>query len=242
MSKLNKQVLYINIDDSGKVSIKEKIAVYGGILFLSKNERDKFITQYRSIINDMKCRYCPLNKNICNNKNCPELKHSNLKSSDLRRLRNYIKKYFSFAVIISNKKIYAPIISNKASKGRYLDYTLRRLIKGLIIELIENKKINPNKPLRIILNMDEQTTKSNGYYNLKEGLYEELKYGIINYNYATKHQPIIFNDLDIHLTFQKSDRSFAVQAADLVAGSTRRNALNNLEKRINFLNYKIFLP
>ena len=48
------QEIYINLDDSGKLTKKELLSVYGGIVFLSKKEKDKFITQYRSIINDIK--------------------------------------------------------------------------------------------------------------------------------------------------------------------------------------------
>ena len=68
------QEIYINLDDSGKLTNKEKISVYGGLLFLSKKEKDKFITQYRTIINDIKCSYC----NTCNKK-CPEIKNTNIK-------------------------------------------------------------------------------------------------------------------------------------------------------------------
>ena len=68
------QEVYINLDDSGKLSVHESVSVYGGILFLSKKEKDKFITQYRSIIKDIKCKYCS-NKDNCN-KNCPEIKRS----------------------------------------------------------------------------------------------------------------------------------------------------------------------
>jgi len=39
------QEIYINLDDSGKLTKKEKVSVYAGIVFLSKQEKDKFITQ-----------------------------------------------------------------------------------------------------------------------------------------------------------------------------------------------------
>lgn len=45
-------------------------------------------------------------------------------------------------------------------------------IKSTIEELIKDKKINPHKNVRLIINIDEQSTKSNGYYNLKDGLTE----------------------------------------------------------------------
>ena len=74
------QEIYINLDDSGKLTKKELISVYGGLVFLSKKEKDKFITQYRSIVNEIKCKYC---KKRCNKK-CPEIKNTNIKNSDKR--------------------------------------------------------------------------------------------------------------------------------------------------------------
>ena len=247
-NKTELQTLYINIDDSGKISSKERIAVFGGIVFLNKNEKDKFITQYKSIINDIKCKYCNFNIDNCNKSECPELKHSNLKNSDIRRMINYIKKYIVIACVINNGKIYNHIINNKAAKGRYNDYALRRTIKGIITNLIKDNRINPKNPLKIILNIDEQSTKTNGYYNLKDGLIEELKYGIINFNYGKKHKAIISGTLEIKLTYQKSDKSYVVQAADLVAGTVRRKViqfydnLSELYKNLEFVDYKIFLP
>ncbi len=245
------QTLYINLDDSGKLSTNEEILVLGGVVFLSKEEKDKFITQYRSIVDSIKCNYCQ-NK-ICKN-NCPELKHNNLSKNDKRRIINYIKKYFVIACIIENKKIYPYIINDKASKGRYTDYAIRRFIKEVITNLIEKKKMNPYKKVKLVLNIDEQSTKSNGYYNLRNGLFEELKHGITNFNYGTSYEPILFNDLEIDLTYQKSNHSYVVQAADLVAGTVRRKTLDtnfltfklnedsNLLKNLAFLDYKIFLP
>ena len=47
------QEIYINLDDSGKLTIKGHVSVYGGLVFFSKKEKDKFITQYRSIVKDI---------------------------------------------------------------------------------------------------------------------------------------------------------------------------------------------
>ncbi len=41
------QTIYINIDDSGKLVDSEKFAIYAGLVFTSKIEKDKFITQYK---------------------------------------------------------------------------------------------------------------------------------------------------------------------------------------------------
>ena len=243
------QSIYINIDDSGKLVNSEKVSIYAGLVFLSKKEKDKFITQYRSIVKDIKCKYCKKNIEECaNNKNCPELKHNMLKSKHIRRLVNYIKKYSVLCCVINNTKVYDNIKENTASRGRFLDYSLKLLIKNTVKGLIEENSINPNNPTNLIVNIDEQTTKSNGYYNLREGIFEELKYGIFNYNYSVMHNPILFGDLDVKVSYQKSEKSFSIQAADLVAGTIRRtyldniNDINEFSKKINFVNYKVFLP
>ena len=74
------QEIYINLDDSGKLTKKEKVSVYAGIVFLSKQEKDKFITQYRKIINEIKCSYCNEEKGKCTKK-CKEIKNTNIKNS-----------------------------------------------------------------------------------------------------------------------------------------------------------------
>jgi len=237
------QEVYINLDDSGKLTIKEHISVYGGIVFLSKEEKDKFITQYRAIINQIKCSYCQ-NKDSCLNI-CPEIKNTNIKSGDKRRIMNYIKKYFVVALVIKNNNVYNHIKKSKSAKGRFLDYSLRRLIKEVVKELIKCKSIDANKPVRLIINIDEQSTKSNGYYNLRDGLLEELKYGIVNYNYGAQINPIIFSDLEIKVSFQNSGKSYVVQAADLLAGTIRQKTLENQninEALSKFVDFKIILP
>ena len=132
------QEVYINLDDSGKLTSREKISVYGGLVFLSKKEKDKFITQYRSIINEIKCGYCD-NVLECDN-NCPEIKNTNIKKSDKRRLMNYIKKYYVVALVIKNDNVCKYIKENKAAKGRFIDYSIRRMIKEIVEKLI--KKAN----------------------------------------------------------------------------------------------------
>ena len=240
------QTLYICLDDSGKLSKKETLCTYGGIIFFSKNERDKFITQYRNITDSLKCKYCN-HENFCNN-SCPELKCSNIHPVHRRRIMNYIKKYYVISAIIDNTKVYPYILQDKSSKRRYLDYCVRRLIKEAIKNLIKLGKINPNRPLRIILEIDQQTTKSNGYYNLKDGLNEELIHGVSNFDYSLKVTPILHNNLDVLLTYKDSKYCLPIQAADFVAGTVRRITFYNqkdkikLYKQLSFINFKIFFP
>ena len=243
------QLICINIDDSGKLVNSERVAVYAGLVFLTKKEKDKFITQYRSIVKNIKCKYCKKNIMDCDKMtDCPELKHNMLKSQHNRQLMNYIKKYSVLSCIINNDKIFERIKNDTASRGRYLDYAIKLLIKETLKGLIKEKRIDPNKPIKLILNIDEQTTKTNGYYNLRDGIIEELKHGIINYNYGKIHEPIVYSDLEVIINYQKSEKSYLIQSADLIAGTIRRIYLRNessameLLKKLNFVNYKIFLP
>ena len=234
------QEVFINLDDSGKLSLKENFCVYGGLVFLSKKEKDKFITQYRQIINKIKCSYCPKMIGDCDKK-CP--------LSDKRWAMNYLKKYFIVALIIKNNYVYDYIIDSKSAKGRFIDYSLRRLIKEIIKNLIIYKKIDPTKSVRIIINIDQQSTKSNGYYNLSDWILEELKYGITNYNYAKKIVPILKGKVEISITYQDSNKSYVVQAADLLAGTVRRQVINNYSQNLKIdenleklVDFKIILP
>lgn len=102
-------------------------------------------------------------------------------------------------------------------------------IMKLMKFLISDEKIDPNKPIRLIINIDQQSTKSNGYYNLHDGLIEELKYGIVNFNYSSLIKPIIYSDLDILISYQDSGKSYVVQAADLLAGTIRKKAIEELD-------------
>lgn len=86
-----------------------------------------------------------------------------------------------------------------------------------------------NKPIRLIINIDQQSTKSNGYYNLHDGLIEELKYGIVNSNYFSLIKPIIYSNLDISISYQDSGKSYVVQAADLLDGTIRKKAIEELD-------------
>lgn len=233
------QEIYINLDDSGKLTTKEKISVYGGLIFLSKNEKDKFITQYKSIINQIKNKYYSQDKMVYS-----EIKNTNVMPKDKRRIINYIKKYYIVALIIKNDCVYKKIITNKASRGRFLDFAIRRMIKEIIKRLIKENKLDAQKDLKIIINIDNQTTKNNGYYNLRDGLIEELKYGIRNFNYGNTLTPIIFGNLEVKVCYQNSIKSYVVQAADILAGTIRKAVLEvsskgNLNKLVNF---KIIMP
>ena len=62
------QTVYINMDDSGVLHKNDSYCVYGGVVFIGKEARDKFIRQYKSILNGIRCNYCPIKKTNCSHK------------------------------------------------------------------------------------------------------------------------------------------------------------------------------
>ena len=214
------QIIYISLDDSGKLNTKEMFLVYGGLYFTNKKDLDHFKSVYKSIRDEI------AKKSIY--KNVDELKGYTLRNKDRLRLLRFIYKYNTTALIVDNSKIEKQdILFSKDSKGRYRDFAIKMLIKKIILKLIKDKKIDPYKSVIIIINMDQETAKTNGKYELDEGIYEELIKGIINYNYSFKTKPILYGKLDIKIYTQNSKDSIIIQASDLVANNVWRNSINN---------------
>ena len=262
----NIQIIYINMDDSGQLikgNPNELVFVYGGVFFLSQKEQENFSRQYKSLVNIIKAKYCKnfakdnnLDDNFCllhTSQNCkytcPELKSNMLKPKDRRRLLNFIKKYDTAVAVVSNYKLKDYIFDSKASKGRFKDYVIKREVKRIIENLISQNRINSKQPVKLILNLDEQSTLSNGYYDLESSIKEELQFGVLNYDYGISFPPIL-DSVTVKVKYKNSYYNYPVQAADLLVGEVRHcyynylqnNDFENYKKKTNFLNTSIYLP
>ena len=260
------QIIYINMDDSGRLvhgEPSELVFVYGGVFFLSLHEQEDFSRQYKALVDLIKPRYCKsfskdisLNKEHCATHNyqncmydCPELKSNMLEPKDRRRLLNFIKRYDTSVAVVSNYKIKDYIFDSKASKGRFKDYIIKREVKRIIENLISQNRLNSHQPVKLILNLDEQSTVSNGYYDLESSIKEELQFGIMNYDYGISFPPIL-SSVTVKVKYKNSYYNYPVQDADLLVGEVRHayyhylqdNDFEKYRKRTNFLNTSIYLP
>ena len=243
-----KNEIFILMDDSGKLNNNENSCIFGGLFFFSNTDYINFINRYKSIIDSIKCKYCYQKEEQCNN-DCIEIKGTTkISSSHSRRLFNLIKNEYNYGVFINNKKVYTSIMNNKAARGRYSDYAQKRVIKEIILYAINNNKIDINKPLYLNIKIDDAKTKSNGYYNLKESIYEELVNGIINYDYSIKHKPILKNGLKIKVRNYNSKYNFGIQSADIMSHYLHKQYELYLTKgkdittTTSFIEVKLFLP
>lgn len=244
--KINYQEIHINMDDSGVLHSNEKCCVYGGIVFTSKLEQENFGRKYKSILNKIKCKYCHSDITRCCHI-CPEIKDTNIKPQHKRWLWNLIKKQTCFAVIINNKRVHASIMDDKDSRGRYRDYTQRILIKKVINKLIQEGKINPNLPVKLIIRIDQQATATNTNRAFVKDIEKELTMGMTNFEYNMVHRPILFSKVSIDLMYVLSHKHISIQASDFIAGETRRIVLSDLDnltilKKLEYLDIKLFLP
>lgn len=224
------QIIYFCLDDSGKLNKNEEFCIYSGFVTSNLHELEDKKRKYKSIRNDIwkKLIYQGVN----------ELKGSNLKNKDRIRLLKFI--YSNFVTLgfkINNKKIInKDILTNKNLRLRYKDFALKTLIKEFIIKEINIKKLNPHKPIKIIINLDQESTKTSGYHSLEESIYEELKYGINNFNYSQKNpKPILFSDLKIEKNTLSSKDSIVAQISDLIANDSLKLSRKNFSLNLNFL-------
>ena len=171
-----------------------------------------------------------------------------MKKSDRRRIFNLIKNEYNYGVFIDNSKVYDFIMNDKASRGRFCDYAQKRIIKEIVVYSIKNKKIDPKKPFKLYIKIDEAKTKSNGYYSLKDSIYEELVNGIINFDYSKAHKQVLDNELVIKLKTYDSKYNLGIQSADIISHYLHSKFERFLTKNIpidtvtDFIEVKLFLP
>ena len=110
--------LYIYSDESGVFDkVHNDIYVYGGVLFLSKEDKDINARKYKhveKVIRESK----GYDKNI-------ELKACILENKEKSKIYRSLNKCIKFGVIVNQKNIRDEIFSNKKSKQRYLDYAYK---------------------------------------------------------------------------------------------------------------------
>ena len=245
-SMIEYQKIYINMDDSGVLHQNDSYCVYGGIVFIGKERRDKFIRQYKSILNGIKCEYCPNKKKNCPHK-CPEIKHSNIYPYHKRRLYNLIKKYITFAIVINNHKVNENIMNSKSSRGRFRDYCQRRIIKEILQNMLTKKLIDPYKPIELVIRIDQQGTSTDTNRAFTYDIQHELTDGIYNLNYDLVYPKIIYAKLKIDLKYVVSNNHVCIQASDLIAGKVRSILLSNTKqidkrKELEVIDNLLFLP
>ncbi len=220
--------IYFVMDDSGKIDAKNDYLFYGGFVFFNQEQMKNFIYTYQNYLEKIKNKY----------PHKEEVKSNFLKHNDRQKFIKMFSQNYSFAVLIDNTRLYEDIKKDAKSKGRFIDYAIKRLIKEVLKDCLKKNYLQKEKPIQIEILIDNQTIKSNGLYNLSLSIQKELTKGMKPLLEAS-YQPL-FSKASVHVTYKDSKTSLLIQGADLLVGTVRRKVIN--DKEINFLDVFLKMP
>ncbi|MCQ5127406.1 DUF3800 domain-containing protein [Blautia producta] len=226
--------LYVYTDESGVFDkYHNDIYVYGGIILLSKDQRDICARKYSH------AEQCIRGNKYAEDQ---ELKASFVSNREKGKLFRSLNEYIKFGVVIDESRILDSIFKDKKTKQRYLDYAYKIGLKRCLSDLIQKNILNPNKIHDICVYADEHTTATDGRYELKEGLEQEFKYGTYNRNYSTYFEPLIPWMNTINLKFCNSSCVPLIRAADIVANRIYSYAIRDNCKELDHKIHLTYLP
>lgn len=194
--------IYIYIDESGvlhKNATDDKF-VYAGLIFFNKKEKDKAATQFKKIEKKISSGYDG------------ELKANRIDKKHKRALFNCIKKEKRFIIYISIDQMYESSLGDKRSIQRFKDYSLARTIK----ESLRFYEVPQSQLVNLHLLVDEQNICTNGRYNLKESIVEELFSGKYN-GYHGFIKPYFNIRGTVKVQYCDSNNVALIRGADILA-------------------------
>jgi hypothetical protein len=215
--------LFIYSDESG-VFDKEhnEIYVYGGLIFLGKEQKDIYARKYIAAEKVLRGQKYTADE---------ELKACRISNKEKGKLYRSMNGAIRFGVIVNQKNVLGRIFQSKKDKQRYLDYAYKIGLKKALQKMIADGIIDKDSIGDIHIFTDEHTTATNGRYELREGLEQELKNGTYNMQYDKFFPPVFESMGGIELFNCDSSKVTLVRAADIVANRIYFMALNrNIEK------------
>lgn len=203
------QSVYMYFDDSGVLhrNAKNEVFIYAGYCFVGRDRYENARRRYRTVLRDIKKGLGMTG----------EVKASKLKNKYKARLIRTQINERSCAVTVNISRMRSSILDDKMSIHRFKDYALKRGIKAEIQDLIDSGEVDPKEDMELYIYLDEQATASNGVYNLKSSVYEELQNGIHNFDYGTFYPPLIEGNLKVFMSYCNSETNYLIQSCDILA-------------------------
>lgn len=234
-ARLEKKVdIWVYTDESGVFDHKhENYYVFGGVIFLSKEEKDNEIRKYKNAEKAIRKNQKYKGK---------ELKACRLSNKEKGKLFRSMNSCFRFGVVIRQKSVYEMIFSDKKSKQRYLDYAYKICLKEAFKLLINQSVIVPDDVSTMNIFVDEHSTATNGKYELKEGLEEEFKRGTYNRKWTRFYPPLFKNLKSINLRYCDSKKMIPIRMADIIANRIYYYATKERTSELNGKVQLTYLP
>lgn len=202
--------IFVYSDESGVFDVvHNKIYVFGGLVFLSKEDKDVETRKYISVENQIKNSE-GLSSNI-------EAKANLLSNKSKNKIFRSLNNCEKFGVVIKQEDVHSNIFTSKYHKQRFLDFAYKLAIKRKLESLIRKGKINPQTVDNIYFYVDEHTIATDGKYTLTDSLLQEFKHGVYTASFSTFKPPIFPNLKSLKVTYCNSRKTPLVRAADIVA-------------------------
>lgn len=208
MGNISQEVIFF-FDDSGVLHKNEPSGyfIYAGYVFTD-----------RSMLEAAKRKYISANKKLKKALNrSDELKAANLEAKHKRALFNSVREYDSVDAVVDISRVYDHILEDKKSICRYKDYVLKRCVTNKLKCLEADGTISRSEDITISIYIDEQLTATNGYYDLRDSIMEELKYGIVNFDYGSRYPHLFDANVTVNIQYCDSSKNYMIQASDILA-------------------------
>lgn len=220
--------IFIYADESGVFDVVHNdYYVFAWVLCLGKDTKEKLSRKFINAERNLRC--------CTKYKGCKELKAVKLKPEDKMSLYRSLNSVYRGSVIIEQRRVNKNIFETKKTKQRFLDYAFKRGIKNHLESLVKSGVLCKEDVENLYFLLDEHSTATDGKYELKEALIEELKHGTFNYNYQIFYEPPFPKIKSLELKYCDSRRKTLIRAADIVANVTlynaKQNSLHKLEDR-----------
>lgn len=210
MQMENEMDLYIYSDESGVLDkYHNDYFVFGGLIFLSKEQKDETAAKYRGA-----------EKNILKSEKLPqnaEVKATAISNYSKRKLFRSLASVEKFGIIIKQQKLRDELFSDKKTKQRYLDWAYKYAVRLKLERMMADGIFKADEVQNLIFQVDEHHTATDGKYELRESIEQEMKRGIYNFQRNTFHPPLFKNLKQVVLEFRDSKSVTLIRAADIVA-------------------------
>ena len=212
--------IFVYSDESGVFDkIHNQIFTFGGVIFLSKQDRDNQSRKYLHAENCIrKSSLYTINQ---------ELKACKINNQEKYKLYRSLGQCIKFGAVVDQRRVLDRIFYSKKDKQRYLDYVYKISLKRAFQALNDEGRIDLEQVKNLYIFADEHTTATNGCYDLREGLEAEFKLGTYNYNYGRYFPPVFYNLDSVNLKFCNSCTQTLIRAADIVANKIYHDSISN---------------
>lgn len=147
--------IFVFSDESGVFDkVHNDFFVFGGVLFLSKDDKDK---QSRKYIHAEKVA-----KTIDGLSDGDEAKACVLSNKVKGKLFRSLNQAEKFGIVIHQQRLYDSIMTHKKTKQRYLDWAFKYALRKKFEAMISQGKLDPDSVESLIVYADEHATATNG--------------------------------------------------------------------------------